>query len=117
MRQLDFAEGAIFVIDGDTFHGIQGRVCTVDDLAKYRILCVEMRLLGIGDEELGFVRIRARVGHGNYTASIELKGRPQFVGKAAAPNTLATFTRAGRVASLDHETFDVAMKNATIIVV
>jgi hypothetical protein len=30
---------------------------------------------------------------------------------------LATFTRAGRVASLDHETFDVAMKNATIIVV
>jgi hypothetical protein len=34
-----------------------------------------MRLLGIGDEELGFVRIWSGVRHGHYSTCIELVGK------------------------------------------
>ena len=43
-------------------------------LAKDGVLAIEVRLLRVGDEELGLVRVRARVCHGEDAASVELSG-------------------------------------------
>ena len=42
-------------------------------LAKYRVLAVEMGLLGVRDEELRLVRVCARVGHREDAAVVELE--------------------------------------------
>lgn len=101
-----------------------------------------MRLLGVRDEELGLVRIRARVGHGHNPTSIKFEGGADFVAEWLAlsvfyervgqktrlvevkrqdrkrgthPDRLATFSCPCWVTRLDHETFDVAMKDAVIV--
>lgn len=43
-------------------------------LAEYRVLAVEMGLLGIRYEELRLVGIRARVRHGKDATVVELSG-------------------------------------------
>lgn len=58
MRQFDLIQWAIFVVNGDAFHSIQSRVSTIDDLAKYGVFPVKMRLLGVSDKELGFIGVR-----------------------------------------------------------
>ena len=73
MCQLDLTERTVFVVDRYALHCIQSRVSTIDDFAEYCIFGVEMRLLGIGDEELGFIRVWSRVGHGHHPACVELK--------------------------------------------
>lgn len=45
----------------------------VYSLSEDGIISVEVRLFGVGDEELSFIRIRARVGHGNNAAIVELR--------------------------------------------
>lgn len=57
MCQLYLGEGSVFIIYRDTFHCVQSGVCAIDDFSKNRILCVKVRLLRIGNEKLGFVRI------------------------------------------------------------
>lgn len=51
----------------------EGRRGRESDLSKDCVFAVEMRLLGVGDEELGFVRVRAGVGHGEDPAVVELR--------------------------------------------
>ena len=99
-----------------------------------------MRLFRVGDKELGLVRVGARVGHGEDTAVVELitreacgsisatedvrgptsssdlEGGTYLVGEGLAPQALAAFARAGGVAGLDHEAFDVAVPEGVIIV-
>jgi len=92
MRQFNLAEWSILVIHEHTLHGVESRVGTIDDFAEYCVLGVEMRLLGIGDEELGFVRIWSGVCHSHYSTCIELQSGPQFICKGPTPDTLAAFS-------------------------
>lgn len=72
MSQLDFRQWSIFRINGDAFHCVKCRVGAIYDLSKYAVFPIKMRLLGIGDEELGFVGVGAGVGHGDYTTGVKL---------------------------------------------
>ena len=84
-------------------------------LAEDGVLAIEVRLLRVGDEELGLVRVRARVCHGEDAASVELsrsdalaadelgahrtraqderylEGGSDLVGEGLAPYALAAF--------------------------
>ena len=52
----------------------------------------------------------------------QVKGEKYFdrgsdlIGKLAAPDALAAFARSRRIASLDHETFDIPVEKAAIVV-
>ena len=48
-------------------------------LAEDGVFPIEMSLLGIGDEELGLVCVRPRVGHSNDTACVELYRKGSIV--------------------------------------
>ena len=53
----------------------KGRRERESDLSKDCVFAVEMRLLGVGDEELGFVRVGPGVGHGEDPAVVKLRER------------------------------------------
>lgn len=72
MGEFDFSEGSVFIVDRGTLHQVQGGVGAVDHLAKNCVFTVEVRLLCVCDEELGFVGIGPRVRHSNHAAIIEL---------------------------------------------
>lgn len=44
-------------------------------------------------------------------------GGSDFVFEGFSPNRLATFTRTGRITSLDHKSLDVTMKYAVVVIV
>lgn len=71
--ELDFIERPVLVVDGNTLDSIEGGVVAVNDLAKDSVLAVKMCLLRICKEELGLVRVGARVSHGNNAARVELE--------------------------------------------
>ncbi len=91
MRSAYLAERPVLWIDGHSLHGVEGRVGAIYDLkvqsacrrcdvrsaahlAEDGVLAIEMWLLRIGDEELGLVGVRARVGHRQDPAIVELSG-------------------------------------------
>jgi hypothetical protein len=55
--QFYFGEWTVLCIDWFSFHEIQRRVFTVNDLAKDGIFTVEMLLLRVRYEKLRFVRV------------------------------------------------------------
>lgn len=93
----------MFFVDCHAFHCVEGGVCAIDHPfyatqpneylreqeyeslpSKYGVLGVEVRLFRIGNEKLGLVRIRARVGHGHDSTGIEFKGGTNLVTKRFA---------------------------------
>ena len=50
-------------IDPVTLLNAVNHILPFSDPAEHSMLAVQMRLGGMGDEELGAVRVRARVGH------------------------------------------------------
>jgi len=91
MGEFDFSEGSVFIVDRGTLHQVQGGVGAVDHLAKNCVFTVEVRLLCVCDEELGFVGIGPRVRHSNHAAIIELERGSYLVGEGFPPYALATF--------------------------
>ena len=72
VREGDFIQRPVFVVNGDSFHSIQCRVGAINDLSEDGILAVQMRLLVVCYEELGFVCIWTRVGHGHHPPGVKL---------------------------------------------
>ena len=106
-----FARRPVLGVHGYSFHGIQRTsvLGPLDDLAKDGVFSIEVRLFGIGDEELRLVRIRPRIGTRHNAAAVKLERRSDLVGKRLAPDGLSAFSRASGIASLNHERLDVAM--------
>lgn len=73
MRQFNFRQWAVFVVDRDTFHGVESSVVAVYDLAKDSVLRVEMGLFGVGNEKLRLVSIGARICHCDDATGVELR--------------------------------------------
>ena len=71
MCQLDFLQWTVFVVDRHTLHGLEC-VKAINDLAKDGVLAVQVRLLGVGDEELRFIGVASRIGHCHDSSGIEL---------------------------------------------
>lgn len=42
MSELDFSEGSVFIVDGDTLHQVQSGVDAVNHLPKDRVFAVKM---------------------------------------------------------------------------
>ena len=70
--QLHLIQRPVFIADRHPFHGVQRGVRAINDFAEDCVLAVQMRLLGVCDEELGLVRIWARIGHSHHPAGVEL---------------------------------------------
>ena len=68
--------GTIFLVDFNSLNLIQNApfLCTINDLSEDGVLSIEMGLLRVCDEELGFIGVGvfARVGHGDDPTSVEL---------------------------------------------
>ena len=71
------------------------------------------------DEELRAIGVRAGVGHGDgagfVAPFVNFGSRIDFVVETAAPGRLPTATCALGVAALNHEAFDYAMKNYSVV--
>ena len=70
--QLNLIQRTVFVVDRNSFHGIEGGVHTINDFAEDGVPSVQMGLLAVCYEELGLVRIWTRVGHGHHAAGVKL---------------------------------------------
>lgn len=70
--QLNLIQRPVFVVDRHSFHGVQCRVRAINDFAEDCVLAVQVRLLGVCHEELGLVRVWARVCHRHHATGVEL---------------------------------------------
>lgn len=84
--QFNLIQRTVFVVNWSSLHGIQGGVCTIDDLSKDGVLAVQMGLFDVCYEELGLVRIWSRVGHGYHAAGVELGSEVIARGRERAPS-------------------------------
>lgn len=73
MLQLDLRQRPILRIHRHALHLIQRTIRPVNDASENGVFSVEVRLFGVGDEELGFVGVGAGVGHCDDAAGVELK--------------------------------------------
>ncbi len=97
------------VFTGDFFDNIQ----TVGDLTEHRVTVVEESCGGGGDEKLGAVGSRTGVGHGENTWAAVTEIRMKFVSELVTRAAAAAF---GRIATLQHETFDHAVEGNAIVI-
>lgn len=114
---LDLGSRPVLAIDWYFFHCVEcaSVFCTVNDFADNGILAVEMILSGISDEKLSFVGVRSSVRTGDNAPSIKFECRADLVGEGLTPYRLSPFACACWIASLDHESFDVAMPLDVVI--
>lgn len=70
--QLDLIQRAIFVVHWHSFHGVQGGVGAIDDFAEDGVLSIQVRLFAVCYEELGLVRVGARISHSHHATGVEL---------------------------------------------
>jgi len=99
-----------------SLHRLKSRIGTIDHLPKDGILSVEMRLLAVSDEELGFVGIWAGVGHCYDATPIELESGANLIFEWPPPETLTTLSGVSGITSLDHERLDVSVEERPIII-
>uniref|UniRef100_A0A0V0HUT8 Putative ovule protein n=1 Tax=Solanum chacoense TaxID=4108 RepID=A0A0V0HUT8_SOLCH len=78
---------------------------------------IEMWLLGIRNEKLAPIGIRATVGHCQHPSCIVLERLPYLVIEFFSPNTCPTFPCTCWITTLDHETLYVSMKYGPIIII
>lgn len=107
----DLGGGPVLGVDRDRLHGIESPTVfgAVDDLAYDGVLAVQMRMLGVRDEELGLVGIGTGIGASDYAPAVELERGADLIRKWLAPYGLAALACASGIASLDHERLDVAV--------
>lgn len=73
MREFDFRQRTVFIVDRNAFHSVESRVVAVYYLAEDSVLRIEMGLFGVGDKELRLVSIGTRICHCNDTTGVELR--------------------------------------------
>src|SRR4030095_5817610 len=83
------------------------------DLSEYRVLVVEVRRGSQRDEELPTVGVGPRVRHGQDAGFAVAEAWMELVGELVAGSA---DTLPERVAALDHETVDHAMKDDAVVV-
>ncbi len=98
-----------FVALSDLIHGILSR----DHLAEDRMFAVKVRGWQVGDKELAAIGVRSGICHGENARLFVFERAVDLVGKLI---TRAAGACASRVAALDHEIGDHAMKADAIIV-
>lgn len=110
-RHPNLARGSILSVNRHRLHRIQRPpiFSAIDDLADDSILSIQMRLLGVRDEELRLVCVWSCIGTCNDTATVKLERGSNFVSERFAPDRLTAFACPCRIACLDHEGFDVAV--------
>src|SRR5580692_5026491 len=87
---------------------------TVFALPPYRVLSVEGRIGGLGDEKMSVVRVRAAVSHRQTSRRVEFKRRRDFalVGK---PRALGMpDARAEQIAALNHDAWNHAVEDEAV---
>ena len=84
--------------------------------AVRRTVVVEVRVLGVGDEELRSVRVGPAVGHRDDAPHGVLLVGVDLVVELAPPDALAALARARGVAALQHEALDVAVEERVVVV-
>ena len=87
-------------------------VHTVDDLPEHRVATVEVRRRVERDEKLRAVRVRPRVSHAEDARAVVGQLVVELVVELVAGTTAAG---AGRVATLDHEAVDDAVKENVVV--
>mmetsp|Transcript_17926 Transcript_17926/g.34180 ORF Transcript_17926/g.34180 Transcript_17926/m.34180 type:complete len:217 (+) Transcript_17926:160-810(+) len=102
-------------LDRKSLHLIQ-YVPTVQHFPQNGINIIQMRLSLICYEKLRLVAIAPRVGHAHLTPLIMRIVRMEFVLECPSPYRFSAFSRSGRIATLDHEAFHVAMKGGAVVV-
>jgi len=115
--QCDGLEWPALGVNRLSFNRFQRRVCAINHSPKDGVLGVEVRLLGIGDEELRFVGVRPRVGHGHHSSSAELECSSNLVRERLVPDRVAALALASWISCLSHEACNVAVEDAAIVIV
>lgn len=89
-------------------HSLNGLddIHAIDNLAEHDVLAVQPRGLDGGDEELGAVRVLARVGHGQQTGASVLQLKVLVLELLAVDRLAAHAVAVREVATLDHEVGD-----------
>lgn len=106
----------VLYVDGHLFQFVQG-VESVDNASEQRVFEIQLWLGSVGKEELARVRSRPVVGHGDHAPFVVFQVLLQLVLEFASVYRLATLSGAGRVTCLYNESFDVPMKQASVVVV
>jgi hypothetical protein len=114
---LQFFLGRRVSHNGKALHLVE-HVPTVQESPEHRVEVVEMGLSFVTEKELGSIRIRSLVGHGQHASLVVHVVGVEFVGKGhVAPNGLAALG-AGLVrgiTSLHHKALDVAVHLGPIV--
>lgn len=111
----DLGEGAVAGPRLRLLHEVE-HLESMDDLGEHGVVAVEVRLLGVGDEELAPVGVGPAVRHRHHPAGVVLERLPELVGELLPPDRGAPLPRARRVAALDHEPLDVAVEDGAVVV-
>lgn len=110
----NFLKRSTLGVYGRFLHGVE-RVHAVNDFAKDCVYIIEVRLLGVRDEELLLVGIGAAVRHRHDASAIVPILRMKFIVKSPTPNTFTAFASTRGVTSLHHKSLHVTMKYSTIV--
>lgn len=76
-----------------------------------------MRLFGVSDEKLTPICVWTGIGHANHSATIVSQILVEFISEFLTPDRVSPLSRPCWVSSLNHESLDVPMKKASIVVV
>jgi hypothetical protein len=87
----------------------------VDDASEDDVFVVEPVGGRTGDEELAAVRVLARVGHREEAGSVVLERKRLVVELAAVDRSQASAVAVDKVAALNHEVFDDAVKRTAFV--
>src|SRR5262245_25990588 len=94
------------------FSDLSDNIHAIDHLSKKRVLAVKLGHWPKGDEELASVGILTRVRHRQAAYTIMFKGARDLIIETI---TGAAKARSGRIASLDHEPIDDAVKRGVVV--
>lgn len=97
------------VLAGDIFHHIERR----GYFTKHRVAVIEKRRRHRGDEKLRAIRARTSIGHGEDAGLVVAQFRVKLIGEFVARATASGF---GRVAALQHETINHAVKRNVVVI-
>jgi hypothetical protein len=114
LDNLDGLKWPILIV-GPSIAYLINHLHTADDLSKDGVLSIQVRSGRQSDEELAPVCAWPTVGHGEDALAGVNKRIIKLVLKAPAEDRLASTSRTGGIATLDHEVGNDAMEDDTIV--